>query len=298
MLGKNGQVGWELQRALAPLGELIALDRQGDVIHGYAGDIGNLTEISLTIWTLKPDVVVNATAYTAVDRAETEQDAAWQINAEAVANLAAVCKEVNALFVHYSTDYVFDGTGTTPHLEWDKTNPVNYYGLSKLAGETHIAAAQGSHFIFRTSWVYAAKGNNFIKTILKLARTRDELKIIDDQVGAPTGAALIADVTAHAIRYYFQHATPSLLHGIYHLSASGETSWFNYAQYFIEQAKLRGETFQVQQILPIPSSQFPTPSQRPLNSRLNNQKLQSVFNLTLPHWQQGVNHVLSEILGS
>lgn len=298
LLGKNGQVGWELQRALAPLGELIALDRHGDVIHGYVGDITNLTEINLTIWTLKPDVVVNATAYTAVDRAETEQNAAWQINAEAVANLAAACKEVNALFVHYSTDYVFDGTGTTPHLEWDKTNPVNYYGASKLAGETQIAAVQGNYFIFRTSWVYAAKGNNFIKTILKLAKSRDELKIIDDQIGAPTGAALIADVTAHAISYYFQHATPSLLNGIYHLSASGETSWFNYAQYFIEQAKLKGEAFQVQQILPIPSSQFPTAAQRPLNSRLNNQKLQSVFNLTLPHWQQGVNHALSEILGS
>lgn len=296
LLGKSGQVGWELQRALVPLGVLIALDRYGD--GKYVGDLADFSGIQSTIQIIQPDVVVNASAYTAVDKAETDQQQAWLINAEAVGNLAQACKNQNALLIHYSTDYVFSGQGDTAHVENDLTNAINYYGLSKLEGEKQIIAAAGKHLIFRTSWVYAARGHNFIKTILNLAKTRDELKIINDQIGAPTGAALIADVTAHVIRHYVQHAQAKSLDGIYHLVASGETSWFDYAQFFINIAKSQGEQYQVQRILPIPSAEFPTPAKRPFNSRLNNQKLQSVFNVTLPHWQQGVRHVVSEIIGS
>lgn len=294
LIGKNGQVGWELQRSLALLGEIIALDRHG--FNQYTGDMSNPEAITATVLAIKPDVVVNASAYTAVDKAETEQEQAWLINAVAVGQLAHACKQINALLIHYSTDYVFDGSGTQPHTESEQTSPINYYGMSKLEGEHQIIASQCDHIIFRTSWVYAARGNNFIKTILKFAKIKDELTIINDQFGAPTSAALIADVTAHTIRYYIQQENSQMLNGIYHLVASGEVSWFDYATYFIEQAKLLGVDLQVKRILPVETSQYPTPAKRPFNSRLNNQKLQTTFQLTLPHWQHGVRHTLSEII--
>ncbi len=291
LLGKNGQVGWELQRSLGVLGELIALDRHSTP----CGDLSQPEALAQTVRTLRPDVIVNAAAHTAVDKAEGEPELARTLNASAPAALAQAAAETGAWLVHYSTDYVFDGSGTRPWQEGDATGPLGVYGQTKLEGEQAIAASGCQHLIFRTSWVYAARGGNFAKTMLRLAQERERLTVIDDQHGAPTGADLIADVTAHAIRMALQE--PQLA-GLYHLVAGGETTWHGYARHVIAQARAQRPelAWQVGEIAPVPTSAFPTPAQRPLNSRLNTQKLQQAFGLTLPHWQCGVDRLLAEIL--
>ena len=292
LLGKNGQVGWELQRSLAPLGEVIALDAKS---LDYCGDFTNLDGLAQTIREIAPDVIVNAAAHTAVDKAESEPELARTINALAPAVLANEAKRIGAWLVHYSTDYVFDGSGETARLETDATGPLSVYGETKLEGENAIVASGCKHLIFRTSWVYAARGGNFAKTMLKLAQERDALKVINDQIGAPTGADLLADVTAHAIRKAL--ASPEVS-GLYHLVASGETSWYGYASLVIEHARRAGVEIKVatDAIQAVPTSSFPTPAKRPLNSRLNTNKLQNSFDLVLPSWQSGVTRLLAEIV--
>ena len=291
LLGKNGQLGWELQRSLAPLGELMALDRHSEP----CGDLSQPELLAQTVRSLRPDVIVNAAAHTAVDKAESEADLARTLNARAPAALAQAAAEIGAWLVHYSTDYVFDGGGTRAWHEQDATGPLGVYGQTKLEGEQAIAASGCKHLIFRTSWVYAARGGNFAKTMLRLAQERERLTVIDDQHGVPTGADLIADVTAHAIRTALQQPQ---LSGRYHLVAGGETSWHGYASHVIARARaLRpDQAWKVGEVAPVPTSAFPTPAKRPLNSRLNTQKLQQVFGLHLPHWQQGVDRMLVEIL--
>jgi dTDP-4-dehydrorhamnose reductase len=293
LLGKNGQLGWELQRALAPLGEVIALDRTG--LNGLVGDLAELNGLRDTIRRVKPDVLVNAAAYTAVDRAEQEPDLAHLINAQAVQLMAEEMCRLNGWLLHYSTDYVFDGSGSRPWRESDTAAPLNVYGQSKRAGEEAIAASGCRHLIFRTSWVYGLHGNNFIKTILRLAREREQLSLIDDQVGAPTGADLLADVTAHALRS--AESNPDL-GGLYHLAAGGETSWFDYGCYLVDQARNHGAMLAVKAIAPIASQDYPVAAQRPLNSRLDTHKLQERFGLCLPHWQHGVSRLLQQITGN
>ncbi len=294
LLGKNGQVGWELQRSLAPLGEVLALDRRSTP---HCGDLSQPERLAQTVRDWGPDVIVNAAAHTAVDKAESEPDVARCLNANAPAALAQAAADIGAWLVHYSTDYVFNGMGEQPWQEGDATGPLSVYGQSKLEGEQAIAVSGCKHLIFRTSWVYAVRGGNFAKTMLRLAVERESLTVIDDQHGAPTGADLIADVTAHAIRQVGANPTPTLA-GIYHLVASGETSWHGYANHVIAQARhLKPEQgLKVSDIAPVPTSAFPTPAQRPLNSRLNTRKLQQAFGLVLPPWQQGVNRMLAEIL--
>jgi dTDP-4-dehydrorhamnose reductase len=292
LLGKNGQVGWALQRSLAPLGELVALDAQSQI---HCGDLSNLAGLAQTVRDVAPDVIVNAAAYTAVDKAESEPVLAHAINALAPGVLAQEAKRCGAWLVHFSTDYVFDGSGKQAWLEDDATAPLSVYGASKLAGEQAIMAVACQHLIFRTSWVYGARGNNFAKTMLKLAQERDSLKVVNDQIGAPTGADLLADVTAHAISTALQQPNVS---GLYHLVASGETSWHEYATLVIEYARQAGLPIKVAQtaIHAVPSSEFATVAKRPLNSRLNTSKLQQTFNLYLPDWQTGVTRMLDEYL--
>ena len=291
LLGKNGQVGWELQRSLSVLGELVALDRHS----APCGDLSQPERLSATVRALRPDVIVNAAAHTAVDKAESEVQLARTLNAAAPAALAQAAAQTGAWLIHYSTDYVFDGSGQQPWQEDDTTGPLGVYGQTKLEGEQAIAASGCQHLIFRTSWVYAARGGNFARTMLRLAQERERLTVIDDQHGAPTGADLIADVTAHAIRAALQQ--PALA-GLYHLVASGETSWHGYASHAIARAReLRPDlAWKVGDIAPVPTSAFPTPARRPLNSRLSTRKLQQTFGLSLPHWQRGVDRLLSEIL--
>jgi dTDP-4-dehydrorhamnose reductase len=292
LLGKNGQVGWELQRSLAPLGEVLALDRHSTP-HG--GDLSQPERLAQTVLDWRPDVIVNAAAHTAVDKAESEPELARCLNATAPAALAQAAAQIGALLVHYSTDYVFNGQGDQPWQEGDATGPLSVYGQTKREGEQAIVASGCAHLIFRTSWVYAARGGNFAKTMLRLAAERERLTVIDDQFGAPTGADLIADVTAHAIRASLQQPA---LGGLYHLVASGQTTWHGYASHVIAQARLLQPSLalKVSEIAPVPTSAFPTPAQRPLNSRLATHKLQDAFGLVLPPWQQGVNRMLTEIL--
>ncbi|WOE42128.1 dTDP-4-dehydrorhamnose reductase [Acinetobacter chinensis] len=293
LLGKNGQVGWELQRALAPLGEVIALDRHGE--SGLSGDMTQPEKVCETLIRLNPDIVVNATAYTAVDQAESDQETAQLVNTDAVASIADSCRQMGALLIHYSTDYVFNGQGTEPFSESDSIAPLNVYGLTKAAGEKAIIESGCKYLIFRTSWVYARQGKNFLKTMLNLAAQREELSVIDDQHGAPTSAELIADVTAQIIP---QVCIGDEKLGVYHLVASGETTWYGYAQYIFEQAKSVGHTLKIQNVKPIPSSEYPVPAVRPHNSRLNNQKIQQTFNLNLAEWQAGVKRTLMELLNT
>ena len=293
LLGKNGQVGWELHRALAPLGELTALDRQAD--DGLCGDLTNLDGLAATVRAVQPQVIVNAAAYTAVDKAEGEPELAQRINAEAPAALAREAAALGALLVHYSTDYVFDGTGSAPWAEDAPTGPLGVYGATKLAGEQAIAQTGCPHLILRTSWVYAARGGNFARTMLRLAQERERLTVIDDQWGAPTGAELIADVTAHAVAQTRQQPAKA---GIYHLTAAGETTWFSYAKYVLALAGQAQKAIKIKAtvLLPIPTSAYPTPARRPHNSRLDTRKLQTRFGLALPPWQHGVRRMLAEIL--
>ncbi len=294
LLGKNGQVGWELQRSLAPLGEVLALDRHST---HYCGDLSKPEELAQTVLAYKPDFIVNAAAHTAVDKAESEPELAKVLNTEAPAALAKAAAKVGAWLVHYSTDYVFDGSGTHARQEGEGTGPLSVYGQTKLDGEKTIVASGCKYLIFRTSWVYAARGGNLAKTMLRLALERDKLTVIDDQHGAPTGADLIADVTAHAMRRVLNTQNISFS-GVYHLVASGETTWHGYASHVIAQAKaIKPELdWKVADITPVPTSAFPTPAQRPLNSRLCTHKLQQTFGLVMPPWQQGIDRMLAETL--
>jgi dTDP-4-dehydrorhamnose reductase len=299
LLGKGGQVGWELQRALAPLGTVQAFDfnTPGPAqAPDLRADFSQPEQVAELVRLLKPDVIVNAAAHTAVDKAESEPELARLLNATTPALVAQEAAKLGALLVHYSTDYVFDGSGSTPRDEAAPTGPLSVYGQTKLEGEQAIAASGCQHLIFRTSWVYAARGGNFARTMLRLAAEREQLNVIADQIGAPTGADLLADVTAHAIRAV--RAKPELA-GLYHLVAGGEASWHAYASFVIEWARAHGQAIKVppQAVLPIATSAYPTPARRPLNSRLSTQKLQQAFDLSLPDWQQGVVRMLTEIHG-
>jgi dTDP-4-dehydrorhamnose reductase len=293
LLGKNGQVGWELQRALATLGEVVACDF--DSPGNLRADFSQPDSLRPLLRTVKPDVIVNAAAHTAVDKAESEPALAQAINATAPGLLAREAAATGALLVHYSTDYVFDGSGHDARSEDAATGPLNVYGRSKLAGEELIRASGCRHLILRTSWVYAARGGNFARTMLKLAAERDALNVINDQVGAPTGADLLADVTTQAVRAL---ASQPQLCGTYHCTASAETSWFDYARFVIEWARDHGVAVKVSPdaVKAISTSAYPTPAPRPLNSRLDTTKLRAAFGITLPHWQVGVERMLIEVL--
>jgi dTDP-4-dehydrorhamnose reductase len=292
LFGKNGQVGWELQRSLAPLGLVTAVDFDST---DHCGNFANPGGIADTMRALRPSVIVNAAAHTAVDKAESEPDLARLLNATTPGVLATEAQKLGALLVHYSTDYVFDGSGSQPWVEGDAPAPLSVYGRTKWEGEQLIQQSGALHLILRTSWVYAARGGNFAKTMLRLAQERERLTVIDDQWGAPTGADLLADVTAHAIRHLAQHPQDG---GLYHCVAAGETSWHRYAQEVLAlvaqiQPALR---FKATEVAPVPTSAFPTPAQRPHNSRLNTAHLRQTFDLTLPDWQHGVRRMLAEIL--
>ncbi len=292
LFGKGGQVGWELQRSLAVLGHVTALDHDST---DHCGDFANPEGIAATVRALKPDFIVNAAAHTAVDKAESEPELARLLNATTPGVLAEEAARLGAWLVHYSTDYVFDGSGSRPWLETDAPAPLSVYGATKLEGERLIQQSGCRHLILRTSWVYAARGGNFAKTMLRLAQERERLTVIDDQWGAPTGADLLADVTAHAICHLQNHPQDG---GLYHCVAGGETTWHAYAKYVITQAMQAQSALKIRanDIAPVPTSAFPTPAARPHNSRLNTQKLQTAFGLTLPPWQQGVARMLTEIL--
>ena len=292
LLGKGGQVGWELQRSLSVLGHVTALDHDST---GHCGDFANPAGIADTVRALRPDIIVNAAAHTAVDKAESEPDLARLLNATTPGVLAEEAARLGAWLIHYSTDYVFDGSGSRPWVETDVPAPLSVYGRTKLEGEQLIQQSGAQHLILRTSWVYAARGGNFAKTMLRLAQERERLTVIDDQWGAPTGADLLADVTAHAIRHLQQRPQDA---GLYHLVAGGETNWNLYAKYVLAQAQKAQSAIKIvaKEVAPVPTSAFPTPAVRPHNSRLNTTKLQTTFGLTLPHWQQGVARMLYEIL--
>jgi dTDP-4-dehydrorhamnose reductase len=295
LFGKGGQVGWELQRSLAPLGEVVAVDFDST---DFCGDFTNLAGLAETVRQVKPGIIVNAAAHTAVDKAESEPDLARTINALAPGVIAAEAQKLGAWLVHYSTDYVFDGSGSQAWKESDTPAPLSVYGQTKLEGEQAVAANCTKHLIFRTSWVYAARGGNFAKTMLRLAKERDSLSVIDDQIGAPTGADLLADITALALQRVQTQSEQHNLAGLYHLVASGSTSWHGYATLVIEQARHAGVDIKTPKnaINKIATEAYKTPATRPLNSKLNTSKLQTAFNLHLPPWQQGVARMLTEIL--
>jgi dTDP-4-dehydrorhamnose reductase len=292
LFGKSGQVGWELQRSLLPLGELVALDSGSREL---CGDFTRLNDIAETVRMVAPDVIVNAAAYTAVDKAESEPEHVRIINALAPAALASEAARLGAWLVHYSTDYVFDGSGHRPWEETDPVAPLSVYGSTKLEGEDRIISSGCSHLVFRTSWVFAARGENFAKKILRLAQERDRLTVVDDQIGAPTGADLLADITAHAVRMAMRQPE---VRGLYHVVAAGETSWCGYARFILDFARQAGIRLKTspEDLVPVPASAFPSPAARPKNSRLNVQKLESTFGLKLPPWQNGVARMLAEIL--
>ncbi|MDD5215670.1 MAG: dTDP-4-dehydrorhamnose reductase, partial [Methylococcales bacterium] len=294
LFGANGQVGFELARSLLPLGDVVALHREN-------ADLTDLEKCRTTIQTIQPDVIVNAAAYTAVDKAETERDSAFLINAKAVEVFAQEAKKVGALLIHYSTDYVFDGTKDAPYLEDDLPNPLNVYGESKLAGEQAIQASGADYVILRTTWVFAARGQNFVKSILRLAAEREELGIVADQIGAPTSARFIADATAHILRQaQCERNAQTFISGIFNLTNSGETSWFGLAEKIVKHLPPspppKGGVVSCV-IKPIPTSAYPTPAKRPANSRLSTAKLQQRFGLTIPTWEQSLTFCLEEIYG-
>jgi dTDP-4-dehydrorhamnose reductase len=298
LFGKHGQLGWELHRSLAPLGDLLAL---GTTDTGaWRADFNDLDSVARIVRDAAPDVIVNAAAYTAVDDAEAHPDIAHRVNAGAPEVLAREAQARGALLIHYSTDYVFDGSGDRPWLETDVPAPLNVYGRTKLAGEQAIQRNCERHLIFRTSWVHAARGGNFIRTMLRLAGERDRLTVVSDQIGAPTGAELLADVTAHCLRTLPWGAgdiSKQPAYGTYHLTAAGATSWFEFAVHVIEAARRLGVPIKVarEAIVPIPTDAFPRPARRPLNSRLDTQKLRDAFGLRLPSWQAGVDRVVAEL---
>ncbi|WP_313148248.1 dTDP-4-dehydrorhamnose reductase [Diaphorobacter nitroreducens] len=292
LLGKSGQVGWELQRSLAVLGRVTALDHDSTE---HCGDFANPEGVRETVRALRPDVIVNAAAHTAVDKAESEPEIARLLNATTPGVLAEEAARLGAWLVHYSTDYVFDGSGTRPWVETDAPAPLSVYGATKLEGEQRIQQTGCRHLILRTSWVYAARGGNFAKTMLRLGSERERLTVIDDQWGAPTGADLLADVTAHAVRHLQSRPGDG---GLYHCVAGGETNWHSYAKYVLEHARQAQPAIELKatEVVPVPTSAFPTPARRPHNSRLDTTRLQTTFGLVLPPWQQGVARMLTEIL--
>jgi len=294
LFGKNGQVGWELQRALAPVAEVIALDREDTA--PLCGDLTDENRVADTVRNVRPDAIINAAAHTAVDAAEGEPELARAINAAGPAALARAAAERGAWLVHYSTDYVFDGSGSAPWTEDDTPGPLNVYGKTKLEGEQLIRASGCPHLILRTSWVYASRGHNFARAMLRLASERDELTVIDDQHGAPTGADLLADVSVHALRAAMLRPE---LGGTYHVAASGETTWFGYARRVIETARSAGRSIRVapEAVRPVASTSFATAATRPMNSRLDTTRFRRTFDLRLPHWTSGVDRMLIEILG-
>ena len=288
LTGRKGQLGFELARTLAPLGDVLALDRGGC-------DLSDPDSIRRAIQSYKPDVIVNAAAYTAVDRAESRPDDAHAINAHAVGVIGEEAQRINARVIHYSTDYVFDGTASRPYTELDTPNPLSVYGRSKLAGELALQRSGASYLILRTSWVVGAHGSNFVRTILRLARERDRLDVVDDQLGAPTSAAMLAQVTASILPRLMQE--PNLA-GLYHLTASGETSWFRLAKHVLRTAIAHGELLRTrpESVVPISSSAYAAAATRPLNSRLDCTKLRTAFGIELPHWATALQPVLDEIL--
>ncbi|WP_326534115.1 dTDP-4-dehydrorhamnose reductase [Pseudorhodoferax sp.] len=294
LLGKNGQVGWELQRSLAPLGELVALDHDST---DWCGDLGQPEALAATVRSVAPHVIVNAAAHTAVDKAESEPEHARALNALGVGVLAREAEALGAWMVHYSTDYVFDGSGCTPWTEASATGPLSVYGRTKLEGEQLLLQHCRRHLVLRTSWVYAARGQNFAKTMLRLAAERERLTVVDDQFGAPTGAELLADVTALALRRALAPDGAALA-GLYHLAAAGETSWHGYARFVIDFAQQRGLALKAtgEAVQAVPSSAFKAAAPRPGNSRLDTRKLREAFGLVLPHWQAGVARMLTETL--
>jgi dTDP-4-dehydrorhamnose reductase len=285
LLGKDGQLGWELQRSLAPLGNVIALGRS-------EADLSQPDTIAAIVAKYQPQVIVKAAAYSAVDKAESDASIAHTVNANAVGVLARAANASGALLVHYSTDYVFNGSGNAAWAESDATAPLNVYGATKLAGEQAITASGCKHLIFRTSWVYAARGGNFAKTMLRLAQERDTLSVVADQHGAPTGADWLSDMSAHAIAQTLQDVSKC---GLYHAAASGETTWHGYASFVVEHAKTLDYGIKATEIKAVPSSAFPTPAKRPANSRLDCNKLTTTFGLQCPPWQAGVARMLTEI---
>jgi len=291
LTGKHGQVGFELQRALAPLGEIVAVDHQ-------ECDLADPAAIRRLVAEVAPHIIVNPAAYTAVDKAESEPELAQAINATAPGILGQEAKKLGALVVHYSTDYVFDGTKRGAYTEDDAPNPQSVYGKTKLAGEQALQASGADHLIFRTSWVFGAHGGNFAKTMLRLAAERDALKIVADQYGAPTSAALLADVTAQAIGRYQREGRASFPFGLYHLVAGGLTTWHAYAQAVVRAAEAAGKPLKVKaaDIAPIATTDYPLPAPRPANSHLDTRRLQAAFGLRLPDWQSGLEHVLQQIL--
>jgi dTDP-4-dehydrorhamnose reductase len=292
LFGANGQVGWELQRALAPLGTITALGHEDGDLEKPLRD---------TIVRARPQLIVNAAAYTAVDKAEAEPERALRINGAAVGEMALAAAELDALLVHYSTDYVFDGEKPDPYQVDDAAAPINAYGRSKLAGEAAArAVAACRHLIFRTSWVYAARGSNFARTILQRARTLDRLQVVADVRGVPTSAELIADVTALAVqRALHQGGAAPALFGTYHLVAAGETTWHGYATFLVETARARGLPIRVaaDQIVAVPAATFPAPARRPGNSRLDKHLIEERFGLQMPDWRVHVRRLVEEIAG-
>ena len=295
LLGKNGQVGWELQRSLATLGEVVALDF--DSPGPLTADFSKPESLAATVRAVAPHIIVNAAAHTAVDKAESEPDLARALNATSPAVLAREAKALGAWLLHYSTDYVFDGSGDVPWLEDSPTGPLNVYGKTKLEGEQAVRASGCRHLILRTSWVYSARGGNFAKTMLRLAREHDRLTVIADQFGAPTGADLLADLSAHMLRTALQRPEVA---GTYHAVNAGETSWHGYACHVIAFARALGQPIKVAAdgIEAVPTSAFPTPAKRPGNSRMNTRKLRTTFGLALPSWQSGTDRMLSEVLSA
>ena len=291
LTGKNGQVGFELQRALAPLGEIVAVDLA-------ECDLSRPEAIRQLVRDVRPDVIVNPAAYTAVDKAETERARAAAVNAVAPGIFGEEAARLGAFVIHYSTDYVFDGTKQGAYVEDDATNPQSVYGLTKRDGELALQAANPRHLILRTSWVVGAHGGNFAKTMLRLAADRDSLAVVADQWGAPTSAALLADIAAHLVRQ--QRSNPEAFpYGTYHCVAGGETNWCDYARFVIGEAIKAGKPLKVQPeaIKPITTSDYPTPAKRPANSRLDTRKFRDTFGLELPHWQAGLDHILQQVLG-
>lgn len=294
LLGANGQVGHELRRSLAPLGEIIATTRSGCLEDGSPceiADLDNPGSLEGLVEEIAPDWVVNAAAYTAVDRAESEIDVAFRVNAESPGVLADACARRGAKLVHYSTDYVFPGNGTRPYREDDATSPLGVYGASKLAGEEAVRAAGAAHLIFRTAWVYASHGHNFLRTMLRLGAEREELRVVADQIGSPTPAALIADVTAQALK----RIAPTS--GVFHLTTNGQTSWYGFAQAIFEGAQRHGVLDRLPRLTPITTADYPTPARRPMFSGLDTTALQQTFGIALPDWRQGLERVLEELAG-
>lgn len=290
LLGVTGQLGSELNRALAPLGQLLVLSRTME-----GGDLCRMDAMVSTIEWFRPDVIVNAAAYTAVDRAESEPEMARLINALAPAKLAALACELGAWLVHYSTDYVFDGSGRTPWRESDATGPLNLYGRVKLEGEEAIRESNCKYLILRTSWVFGRRGTNFPKTILRLAQQKDMIQVVNDQFGAPTSAELLADATAHAIR---TAAYRPGVAGLYHLTSSGETCWYDCAQLILDVAQKQGARLRLKPraLIPVTTEDYATAAQRPLNSRLDTQRFTETFDLRLPPWEVGVTRMITELL--